>query len=335
MSDIFNEVLREYERDRLNSQKAARGRRNLLYERLPRIKEIDKELAQIALDLTKAVLQRRDLSESRQSENQPTKAEAYKTESAKLEKERAALLYANGYEEGFLEDVYKCSACKDMGFIENERCFCLKQRLISRSFEMSNLGKVFERENFDSFNINYYSDAFDPAYGLVPRENMAHIWKTVLKFVENFGKHYENLLFHGDTGLGKTFLTNCIAQELLNKGHTVLYATAAQLFKQVEDARFNREKKFGGLSLQAAFEVDLLIIDDLGTEFITSVTNSELFNFINTRLLDRKPTIISTNMDIEDLKKTYTERISSRIYGEYKLLHFIGDDIRTRKKHGG
>jgi DNA replication protein DnaC len=200
---------------------------------------------------------------------------------------------------------------------------------------MSNLGKVFERENFDSFNINYYSEVVCPVYGLSPRANMGRIWRVALEFVEYFGKRCENLYFYGDTGLGKTFLTNCIAQDLLNEGHTVLYATATQLFKQVEDTRFNREKSAKGLPLQAAYEVDLLIIDDLGTEFITSVTNSELFNFINVRLLDKKSTIISTNLGIEELKNTYSERISSRIEGEYNLLHFVGDDIRLRKKHGG
>jgi DNA replication protein DnaC len=171
---------------------------------------------------------------------------------------------------------------------------------------MSNLGKVFERENFDAFNINYYSETVDPYSGLIPRKQMSAIWDVVLRFVKDFGERYENLYFYGNPGLGKTFLTNCIAQDLLNKGHTVLYATAAQLFKQVEDARFGREKRGHSLPLQAAYDVDLLIIDDLGVEFITTVTYSELFNFINSRSLDRKPTIISTNLDTEELKETYS-----------------------------
>jgi len=139
MSDIFNEVLREYERDRLEAQKAIKMRRNLLYERLPRIKEIDQTLAAMALNLSKAALKRTNVS---------LNAEEYKTETAKLEKERAAILYANGYDEGILTDVHKCSNCKDAGFKNGERCQCLKQRLVSRYFAMSNLGKVFERENF-------------------------------------------------------------------------------------------------------------------------------------------------------------------------------------------
>jgi len=327
MSNIFKEVLRDYERDRLAAQKILMARRGLLYERLPRIEEIDKQMANFGLCLAQMVLQR-DGDEGRAGE--------LKAQNAALAKEREGLLYENGYDETFFGDIYKCAICEDTGFAGGEHCKCLKQRLISRYFEMSNLSRILEHENFDAFNMNYYSNIIDPNHGRSPRENMEGIWTIALNFTEKFGERFENLFLYGETGLGKTFLSNCIAKELLSKGHTVLYTSATQLFRHVENARFNREavQKGDAALLSMAYDVDLLIIDDLGTEFATTVTTSELFNFINTRLLTKKSTIISTNLSPGDLEDFYFDRITSRIFGEYTTLQFIGDDIRIAKKQG-
>ena len=326
MSQMFKEVLRDLERQRLQEQKTLAGRQAFLYEKLPRVKEIDDEMAAIGLELAKMVLKR---------EADAATAEAMRAKSEKLADERAKILYDNGYDDVFFSDAYNCMACKDTGFFDEKHCHCLKQRLIAKYYEMSNLAKVLERENFDAFNINYYSDVIDIAHGISPRDNMSRIWTTTLRFVENFDKKFENLLFYGPTGLGKTFLSNCVAKELLDAGKTVLYTTAGQLFKLVEDARFNRGKAAEGPAYLAMVpDVDLLIIDDLGTEFSTVVTNSELFDFINTRLLNKKSTIISTNLAPRDFEEYYSDRITSRIFGEYTLLGFIGDDIRIAKKHG-
>ena len=326
MSQMFKEAIRDLERQRLQAQKTLTGRQAFLYEKLPRIKEIDDEMAAIGLELAKLVLKR---------EADNTSAEAMRAKNEKLADEKAKILYDNGYDDTFFSDAYNCAACKDTGFFHEKHCHCLKQRLITKCYEMSNLAKVLERENFDAFNINYYSDIIDIAHGMSPRDNMNRIWTTSLRFVENFDKKFENLLFYGPTGLGKTFLSNCIAKELLDTGKTVLYTTAGQLFKLVEDVRFNRGKAAEGPAyLSMVPDVDLLIIDDLGTEFSTVVTNSELFDFINTRLLNKKSTIISTNLAPRDFEEYYSDRITSRIFGEYTLLGFIGDDIRIAKKHG-
>ena len=325
MSQVFREVMRELEKERMRAQKALGVRQNFLYEKMPRLKEIDDEMADIGLSLAKLVLNRDGAG----------KADALRAKSEGLAYEKEQILYDNGYDDAFFLDVYNCVNCKDTGYLRGGHCHCLKQRLITKYYEMSNLSRVIERENFDAFNLNYYSDIIDITHGVSPRDNINRIWTTSLKFVENFNKKFENLLFYGATGLGKTFLSNCIAKEILDAGKTVLYTTAAQLFKMVEDIRFNRgDMEEGPAYLAMVLDADLLIIDDLGTEFSTIVTNSELFNFINTRLLGKKSTIISTNLAPRDFEEYYSDRITSRIFGEYTLLQFIGDDIRIAKKHG-
>ncbi|MCL2855975.1 MAG: ATP-binding protein [Defluviitaleaceae bacterium] len=325
MSDIFREVLREFEQDKVLAQRKLAARLSILYERLPRVEEINKRLSAIGLALSQMILHRN---------NDEAKGQALRAESVALNGEKDALLYENGYDEDFFTDVYKCPKCKDTGFVEGGQCNCLKQRVIARYFEMSNLVKTPEHEGIDTFDLSFYSDMTDPEQGISPRSNMERIFTVALKFTENFNTSFENLLLYGETGLGKTHLSNCIAREMLNKGRTVLYTSASQLFRHVEDLRFGRGGAKNADVLNMAYDADLLIIDDLGTEFITTVTTTELFNFINIRLLKRKSTIISTNLSPNDLEGIYSDRITSRIYGEYALLHFFGDDIRVGKKHG-
>jgi len=321
---IFEEILREVDKNKLAARRKLAARKALLYERLPRVKEIDDSLSQSGLALAQMALKKYDNDD---------KIAEIRDKSTILLSERKKLLYDNGYDDSFFKDVYKCQSCLDTGFTNDEHCNCLKQRLITRYFDMSNLGKIFADENFDAFNMNYYSDTNDENFGISPRKNMMKVWEIALNFVEDFGKNFENLLFYGQSGLGKTFLTNCIAGELLQNGRTVLYTTAPQLFRHVEDERFNRKSDKNAAPISFAYDADLLIIDDLGSEFATVVTDSELFSFINSRHLAKKPTIISTNLTPTDIATSYSDRVASRIYGNYTSLHFFGDDIRIAKKH--
>jgi len=324
MSQVFKEVQRELEQERLKAEKALASRQEFLYEKLPEIKAIDEELSEIGLHLAKLAL--------RPQAGAPTVA-TLQERSGELVCHREKLLYDNGYDDAFFDDVFFCLMCKDTGKTKEGHCHCLKQRVIAKYYEMSNLSKVLAQENFDAFNLNYYSDVIDINYGISPKDNMARIWTISHKFVETFDKKFENLLFYGSTGLGKTFLSNCIAKELLDAGKTVLYTTAGQLFKLVEDHRFNRNGAKSPAYLDMITEVDLLIIDDLGTEFPTVVTTSELFSYINARLLNKKSTIISTNLSLSDLEDHYSDRVMSRLFGEYTIMQFFGDDIRVTKKH--
>jgi len=320
--DVFKEALREIEIRHNKAKQNLDARINFLQNTLPGLREIDKELADIGLGLAKIALGRGD----------DRSAEDLRRASEDLGQARRRLLYENGYDESYFDEVFNCALCKDTGRADGAHCACLRQRVVAKYYEMSNLSQILDKENFDTFNVSYYSADIDENFGMSPRENIQRIWTASLKFVENFDTKFENLLLHGSTGLGKTFLSNCIAKELLDRGKTVLYTTSAQLFKIVEEHRFGR-KKAGPGYLDLILDVDLLIIDDLGTEFPTVVTTSELFNFINTRLLSRKHTIISTNLDPSDFEENYSDRITSRLYGEYVAMRFFGDDIRISKKY--
>jgi DNA replication protein DnaC len=207
-----------------------------------------------------------------------------------LKKEKISLLRKYRYPDDYLELQYQCGQCGDTGYINGQRCGCLRQAIINRLYKISNLGNVLERENFKTFNINLFPDTKYGSHQITPRENMQEIVSICEGFVHNFDiDNGDNLLFYGSTGLGKTFLCNCIAKELLDKGKVVIYLTAFNLFRILEQYRFGRVDAFKEVDeLDTIMNCDLLIIDDLGTELTNSFTVSELFNIINTRLLKRK-----------------------------------------------
>ena len=220
-------------------------------------------------------------------------------------------------------EVYDCKICHDTGFVNNKKCDCLKKKLVAKYCNMSCLDKILEQENFANFNFKYYKGE---SLKLIKKA-----YKESLSFVKYFGVKFRNLFFYGDTGLGKTFLCNCIANEILNMEKTVLYKTAPELFKMLDEIRFNDYEK-NIEQEKIIFDCDLLVIDDLGAEYKTKPLESDLFNIINMRLLNKKPVIISTNMNANELPEFYTQRIVSRIYGHYDMFEFVGEDIRIKKR---
>ncbi len=328
MTSFFKETMRLYDRYRFEADALLSKRKKEVYKKCPRIEEIDNELVTLSLNAAKDIMQKKaDRTEI---------SLFLKEKSRQLTEERDALFKQNGFPEKYLTDVYRCNECKDTGYIDNEKCNCLKQNLIKQYYSGANLSNTFKNENFDTFDLNYYSDEVNERHGVSPKANIKWIWMTCLNFVKDFNKVHKNLLLSGTCGTGKTFLCNCIAKEILESGHTVFYSTSSQLFKTVEDLRFNRKESdnIPDDFIATVMEVDLLIIDDLGTEFMSIVTNSELFNIINTRLLFSRSTIISTNLSNTELMAQYSDRVTSRIVGNYTLLKFFGEDIRLKKKYG-
>lgn len=321
----YKYLLRKYDLMRSKAHQILMEKQNEIYNKIPQIKKIDNELSQTGVTLAKQMLNAYD-------EHFITNFRAHTSELIRTKK---MLLVEHGYAADYLEPHYHCNLCKDTGFIGNTPCSCFKQNLINIAYEQSNLKHILAKENFNNFSLKYYSKKTDAQTQVSPYDNMVQIRQVCVGLIEKFDYDKKNLLLTGETGLGKTYLCNCIAKELLDRGYTVLYFTAPQLFKLFEESRFHRADMNDESKelLNTLFNVDLLIIDDLGTESISSVTISDLFNVINSRYLNQTSTIISTNLPFNELKSRYSERIVSRIIGQYIFLKFYGEDIRKLKKY--
>jgi len=334
----YKEIMRRYETAQNNAHNLRDRRQANVYKTLPRVQEIDREMAKLGLSLARLALNTNAASAK-------LSIEAARAAYDQLAEEKNALFQSASIPDNYLTDVYQCAACADTGYINAqtaaaERCACLKQKLIDQYYAMSNLGDVLARENFASFRADYFCEAIHPDEGLSPRKNIESIRKSATLFVtqitenraQDFAKATPNLLFYGTTGLGKTFLCHCIAKAMLEAGFTVLYVTAPRLFKLIQSQQFNRNNADeADEKLDAVQDADLLILDDLGAEFSNIITDSALFDVVNQRLLDGRATVISTNLTLGELEEQYTERIVSRFIGNYKWFKFFGDDLRVRQ----
>ena len=325
---ILKSLLKEYDKKRLEKQLELENKLNKFYLQNPSISEINDKINQASIELSKTILLNKNSD----------KINTLNDLLDKLRSEKKELLNKLGITEDFFIPDYSCKLCNDTGYSiddNNIMCTCLKQKLLDIQYNKSNISGL-ESNNFDFFNLNLFSDEIDEKKynsNLSPRKNMEKIKEIALHFIDYFDNPSEkNLLFSGNTGLGKTFLTNCIANEVLKKGKTVLYQTAPVMMDSVIDYKFGKNPDFNYNDL---LDVDLLIIDDLGTENINNVKLSELFNIINTRLLNQNnhitKTIISTNLSLNNLFKNYDERIFSRLVGYYNICRFFGEDLRYSK----
>ena len=323
----IREILISYQKKRDKAESDLELRKNDVYSQIPEFKKLDDEISKVGLQLAKLVLQN------------PSNKENIILESKKkmdeLKSQKKELLTKYKVPNGYLEIQHDCNICKDKGFLDNgHKCNCLKQEIINEAYKMSNISRMLEKENFTTLDTSIFSSEKDPESNISPQQNMLQIVSICESFILDFDKdNGENLLFYGDTGLGKTFMCNCIAKSLLDKGHLVIYQTAFKMFEIIEDYKFkNVDSHISKENYENLFDCDLLIIDDLGTELTNSFTNSELFNILNTRLLSGKKTIISTNLSPMQLGSNYAQRIFSRIFDRFKMVKFIGKDLRWESK---
>lgn len=324
----IKEILTSYERKRDLAEKELASRKKKVYYRIPEIKEIDNEVSKIGLKLAKLILLNPKDKDNILNET--------KTEMEKLKNRKDQLLNDFKVPQGYLNLKYDCPICKDTGFLKSgNKCNCLKQLIINNAYNMSNLSRILNTQNFSTFDPSKFSFDRDEQIGISPQENILEILSICEGFVMDFDKdNDENMLFYGDTGLGKSFMSNCIAKELLDKGYIVIYQTAFKMFEIIEDYKFkNADDHISKDNYENLFDCDLLIIDDLGTELTNSFTNSELFNILNTRLLSGKKTIISTNLSPIQLGEIYTQRIFSRVFDRFRMIKFIGNDLRWDKNN--
>ena len=313
-------IQKQYELIQKENMEKIEVRKKTLYDKLPRLKEIEDEMVKLSIDITRAIL-----SESHTTE---VLIDKLKNKQLDLKVEKAEILSANKYPIDYLDPIYKCKLCKDTGFVNYQKCKCYKQKEIYLNYEQYNLSFILEKENFEQFRWDYYSD--DPEEnGISPLKNMREIYKKCIDFVEHFDEHNKNLFFIGSPGLGKTFLCNSIAKDLLDKSKSVLYMTVPDLIDTMRKYKFDFEnEEINEQYLDEIYNCDLLIIDDLGTELSTQFSNLVLYSILNRRIQNNKKMIISTNLDIDEFTQIYSDRITSRIFGCFDTLEFLGEDIR-------
>lgn len=317
----YDEIMRGYQNRQLHNRHLTQKRLDSIYATLPQLKSINEQIASLSVEAA-----RKKLEDNIPSYN------LLKKEIEDLRKEKSLLLKNNGFDESIFEPVYTCKDCKDTGYINGNKCNCFKQEIINVVYSQSNIKNILSRENFNFFSYEYYSDEeINPTTGLSSLETARRAVSECKHFIEDFDAKPKNLFLYGNTGVGKTFLSNCVAKELLEKGYSVIYFTAFQLFDILSKGVFERDAD-AIAAHQNIFDCDLLIIDDLGTEFANSFTTSQLFLCVNERLLRQKSTIISTNLNLNQTIDMYSERTWSRISSNYTLIKLFGDDIRIQKK---
>lgn len=317
------EVIRRA-RNRLAQEKADRESKNQqhlieAYHRVPRLREIDQQLRQTMAVAAQAVFI--------QGANSDALIKAMK-ENLGLQQERAELVKTH-FEVGFLEEEPICSKCGGNGYIGSVMCECLQNRC--RQEQKKELILLSGgQEDFSQFRLDYYSDKFDPKYGASPREIMKLNFERCRRYAETFTENSSNLMLVGGTGLGKTFLSACIADAVADRGYSVMYETASRLFNKMEQAKFSGSEE-SRAEVAKYTQCDLLILDDLGTEMPSQFVTAALYSLLNERLLSGKPMVISTNLNAEEMGRRYSPQIASRFQGEFLRVVFVGDDIRVLK----
>jgi len=303
-SSDYNSIMREYGELQRRGRAERDARVEEVYSKLPRVRELDESRGSIAMQLVR-------------QGGDP--AQAFE----KIRKEKEELLKAAGFPADYMELRYVCSDCKDTGYTEGQKCHCLKAREIKILYAQSHVDRILESENFATLDQAVYSEP----------EHMAKVVRYCKEYAEDFAadekRHKENVVFTGNTGVGKTFLCNCIARELMDNNHSVIYLTSIELFDAMARAKIHSDPAMKSL-YDKMLECELLVIDDLGSELNNSLTNSNLFFIINHRLQKRLATIISTNLNMEQIRENYSERVSSRIKSSYDIIPLIGSDIRLR-----
>lgn len=321
--DLYREIMQDYNEKQIAAQRLRESRIREVSLKIPRISQIDTELLSFTRSLA-LIMKSADISQ------RSLKAQGLKAKTKALLAEKTRLLEENGYPKDYLENVYICPHCRDTGYVGNTPCSCFKQAEREKLYEKSAMKSENSDEAFSTFSLDYYSDQINPKLKTSPRNHMERVFKFCLGFAT---EPKGNLIFTGSPGLGKSFLCHAIAKELLEKNKEVICGSAFTILDRLISHRFGRTDETDFKN--KVMNTPTLIIDDLGTENTNSAANAELFNLLNHRLINALPTVISTNLSLAELKEVYSERIFSRIMGEYTILPFYGSDIRIIKRREG
>lgn len=310
----YDTILRDYENRQLHNRHELERKKAYVYDHVPGYRDLEDAVAAISVAQGKKYL-----------EGDENAMEDLRDLIAELSGKKTQLLLDAGLPENYLEPLYTCQDCKDTGYIDGEKCHCFKQAIITLLYEQSNIREMLQNENFQTLSYEYY-DGED-------LQRFKNAVTTCQNFIKNFSSNYQNLLFYGKVGTGKSFLSNCVAKELIESGYSVIYFSAAGLFDLLAKHSFDNTNKEDLQEHYAnLYQCDLLIIDDLGTELTNQFISTQLFPLLNERHLRRKATLISTNLSLAELRERYSDRIFSRITNFYELCKLAGPDIRIYKK---
>ena len=324
--DIYQQVQRSLDASRERAQREAEQRRRELYAEIPELQEIEHSLSATGIAAAKAAIGA--------GENAPAMIEALKVKNQELQQRRTEILQEAGLPADFLSVHYACPICKDTGAVGQKQCVCFSRLLRKAAYEKLSSISGIEDCRFENFDLHYYPDHPVEPYKVVPRRAMEKVLAICGSYARTFSNSSESLLLCGGTGLGKTHLSLAIAYEVLKMGFGVVYTTSQNLLDKLQLQQFSRNVTEDTDYRQLALECDLLIIDDLGAEFSTAFTVAALYNMINSRIIEHRPTIISTNFDETTLRERYGDRILSRLLCSYRPLQFYGEDIRMLKRLG-
>lgn len=315
---VYDTVKDTYAARRTRAEDELAARRKRLFAQSPELRELDRRIRKTASSVVEVILK---------GGRNGKQIDAIRQEVITLKAKRTVLLKALGEAPDALDIRYTCPKCEDSGYVDGKPCSCLEAELKATAFRLSQLGASLSDEKFSNFKLSYYADESD--IGPTPRAIMKKNFEFCKSYAQNFGKNSVSLFMTGGVGLGKTHLASAIANELIARSFSVKYATAPEIFSSLEKDHFGRHVDEEDVDL---ISPDLLIIDDLGSEFVSSFTVSALFSTLNSRIIAKKPTVITTNLSPRDFEAQYGDKIYSRIAGDFMILNFKGQDIRTIKR---
>ena len=310
----YDMILHQYEMKQLKSRRDVERKLAYVYDHIPAYRDLENAVASVSVAQGKKMLA-----------GDPEAMEDLRDSLAELAGRKAQLLEDYGLSSDYLEPVYECPDCKDTGYIDGRKCHCFKQAMITLLYEQSNIREMLRTENFDNLSYEYYEGK--------DLSRFKNAVNTCRNFIKNFNSDYHNLFLYGTVGTGKSFLSGCVAKELIERGHSVIYFSATSLFDLLSKNSFDYKNREELRETYAdLYQCDLLIVDDLGTELTNQFVASQLFALLNERHMGKKATVISTNLSLEELRNRYSDRIFSRITSNYEICKLSGQDIRMYKK---
>ena len=319
--EISEAVSARFEERRQAAEMQAMRRKSELQAALPALAALDRERAETATELMNAAFQGREGLEKRMG--------AIRERQKALLAKRAQILEKAGYPADYDAVKRRCDKCGDTGFVDGKMCPCMKREIVMEGYRRSGLGKLLERQRFDNFDLSRYSDSPLPGKSLSARDAMKTIYRDCMKWAQRFSLDAPSLLLIGNTGLGKTHLSSAMAKSAIDKGFDVLYLSVPTMLSRAEKERFIREGSEEETIVQQMLEAELLILDDLGAEPSSTLASSLIYTVVNERATVRNlPTIINTNLDMAHLERTYGAAVTSRLLGLFKVMHFVGSDLR-------